>query len=60
MIGFTYSSASFRSSVSAAAALAITALMAWSIDAYATYASRQQNPSPSVAQVEAGTQSRNG
>jgi hypothetical protein len=55
MIGFTYSSSSFRSSVSAAAALAITAMIAWGIHAYAGYASRNPNPSTSVAQIEAGT-----
>ena len=51
MISFTFTSASLKGSVSAAAALAITALIAWSTDLYAGY-HRHANAPESTVQFE--------
>ena len=60
MISFTFTSASLRGSVSAAAALAITALIAWSTDAYIGYLHQHANPSQSTAHVESSRDTLNG
>jgi hypothetical protein len=50
-----FTSPGFRSTVSAAAALTMTAMIALSIYSYAEYLERNSNPSLSTAQIESGT-----
>jgi hypothetical protein len=50
-----FTSSGFRSTVSAVAALTITALMTWSIHVYAGYLQQISSPSLSTAQIESGT-----
>ena len=50
-----FTSSGFRSTVSAAAALTITAMIAWSIYSYAEYLEQISSPSLSTAQIESGT-----
>ena len=50
-----FTSSGFRATVSAAAALTITALMTWSIHVYAGYLQQTSSPTLSTAQVESGT-----
>ncbi|HZF27291.1 MAG TPA: hypothetical protein VEZ88_13600 [Steroidobacteraceae bacterium] len=57
MSNFTKSG--FRSTVSAAAAVTITAMIAWSMYSYAGYLERNSGPSLSTAQIESSTETLN-
>jgi hypothetical protein len=55
MSGYSYSTSGIKTSAYATAALMITALMAWSVDAYVGHLHGSGSPSSYLAQVDPGT-----